>query len=293
MGEKLTCDEARSIDLVQYLESLGHYPQRIIRSDYWYLSPLRQERNASFKVDRKLNLWYDHGIGKGGTLIDFGILYFNCSIGELLNKLSQNAPSSLTFHPTFTAPLPKYGQMEEKIRIVYVGDLQSDELKQYLGKRKIDENLAGQYCREIHFTLYGKAHVAIGFPNNSGGYELRNAYFKGSSAPKDITLIDRNRYTITVLEGFFSFLSFLQLYRKKEQVETSFLVLNSLALLGKALPVLESYRKVHLYLDQDTAGRKATEKALALLPCCRDRSCRYRNHKDLNELLVYGRQGKN
>jgi len=31
---------------------------------YWYLSPLREEKEASFKVNRKKNVWYDHGIGK-------------------------------------------------------------------------------------------------------------------------------------------------------------------------------------------------------------------------------------
>lgn len=289
MREKLTCDEARSMDMVHYLETLGYYPQRISRSDYWYISPLREERNASFKVDRKLNLWYDHGIGKGGTLIDFGILYFNCSVGELLSRLSPNAVPSLSFHPPFTASPPNSGPQVEKIKIASVGDILSDSLKQYLAKRKIDENLAGRFCQEIHFTLYGKSHVAIGFPNNSGGYELRNEYFKGSSSPKDITLVDQNKSTVSVFEGFFSFLSYLQLHQGKKLPETNFLVLNSLALLERALPAMEKHRQVHLYLDRDEAGRKATQKVLAYGPQYRDRSKWYRHHKDLNELLVAGK----
>ncbi len=59
------CGEARQIDMVDYLAKAGYQPQRIRDNDYWYHSPLRNERTPSFKVNRKINRWYDHGIGKG------------------------------------------------------------------------------------------------------------------------------------------------------------------------------------------------------------------------------------
>src|SRR6476469_6025931 len=93
----------KQIDLVDYLSSLGYQLQKIRNNDYWYLSPLREEKTASFKVNRKLNAWYDHGIGKGGNMVDFGILYHHCSITELLQKLS----SSFSFHrETLTVQQP-------------------------------------------------------------------------------------------------------------------------------------------------------------------------------------------
>ncbi len=52
--------------------------------------PLREEKTPSFKVNRKLNRWYDHGLGKGSNLVDFGILYNKCTIGEFMQKLSSN-----------------------------------------------------------------------------------------------------------------------------------------------------------------------------------------------------------
>ena len=287
MGEKLTCAEVRRWDLVQYLESLGHAPQKISRSEYWYLSPLRQERTPSFKVDRRLNLWYDHGLGVGGTLIDFGLLYYRCSVGELLRKLAFGAPLSLSFHPPLSSAYSR--QAGEKIKVTSVGALESDALKAYLAHRKIAEPLAAAYCREVHFTLHGKAYVALGFPNNSGGWELRNASFKGSTSPKDLTLLEGGRGTVAVFEGFFSFLSYLQLAVEKKVPETSYLVLNSLALLDRTGPVLQGHQRVHLYLDRDEAGRKATQRLLACGLSCRDRSHGYRHHKDLNELLMAGR----
>lgn len=43
-------DEVKRIDLVDYLDTLGIRPQKIRNSDYWYLSPLRQEKTPSFKT---------------------------------------------------------------------------------------------------------------------------------------------------------------------------------------------------------------------------------------------------
>ena len=79
--EKITCAAAKQLDLVDYLASLGHHPQKIRNQDYWYLSPLRDEKTASFKVNRHHNVWFDHGVGQGGNLLDFGIKYHKCTIG--------------------------------------------------------------------------------------------------------------------------------------------------------------------------------------------------------------------
>src|SRR3954463_16486244 len=85
----ISISEARQMDIVEYLEKLGYQPEKIRNNDYWYLSPLRNEKTASFKVNRKLNAWYDHGIGKGGNIIDFGILYHRCTVSELLQRLQK------------------------------------------------------------------------------------------------------------------------------------------------------------------------------------------------------------
>lgn len=66
----LSCSEARHVDLVEYLQKLGFGPQKIRDNDYWFLSPLRDEKEPSFKVNRKLNVWYDFAVGKGGNIID-------------------------------------------------------------------------------------------------------------------------------------------------------------------------------------------------------------------------------
>src|SRR5690242_7311539 len=117
MENKLfTCAEAREIDLVDYLFKLNFQPEKIRGNDYWYWSPLREEKEASFKVNRRLNVWYDHGIGRGGDLIDFGTLYHHCAIPELLQRLKQD---NLSFHPHRTLQQKPFDAGEkEKIKVV-------------------------------------------------------------------------------------------------------------------------------------------------------------------------------
>ena len=94
--KKSICDEAKEIDLIDYLDSSGHQPKMVRNNDYWYLSPLRQEKTPSSKVNRNQNVWFDHGTGECGTIIDLGAKLFNCSYRELVEKLRVgNSPSVL------------------------------------------------------------------------------------------------------------------------------------------------------------------------------------------------------
>jgi len=295
--KKIKCEQAREIDLVDYLASLGHQPKKISNQDYWYLSPLRDEKTPSFKVNRHKNVWYDHALGKGGDLIDFGTLYHNCSVSELLDRLSEyHSCPVLSFHqPTISSSLsganPIAGEKKEttdsKIVLVETRALSAPHLIQYLEKRCIPLEIASWYCKEVDFLLYGKKHTVIGFQNNSGGFELRNQSFKGSSSPKDITFIDNNQQQVAVFEGFFSYLSFQTLSRNEAQPQANFLILNSLSFFEKSRQLLERHRDIHLLLDRDAAGISNTQKALGWNnKKYIDRSDFYSNCKDLNDWLV-------
>jgi len=286
MSHTISCREAKQQDLVTYLASLGHDPKRVKGDEYWYLSPLRQESDPSFKVNKKFNIWYDHGLGKGGNLIDFGVLYYGCTVKELLQRL--HSYSSFQ-QPSSGRPLPpaqKTGPDEKsRISILSASVIESSALIQYLNARKISLDIAREHCRQVEFQLYGKQIMAIGFPNRSGGYELRNPSFKGSSSPKDITYIDNGQSSVSVFEGFFSYLSFHQLNQQKP-VPTNFLVLNSLAFLEKSRPLMEQHRDIHLFLDRDRAGQRLTEKALQWDQRYIDHREFYSGYKDLNEWLM-------
>lgn len=244
--EKLTCERAKQIDLIDYLALLGHQPRKVRNPDYWYLSPLRTEKTPSFKVNRKLNVWYDHATGEGGNMIDFGIRYFKCTVAELLLRLSGPNIPSFSFHPQpsptgdlHTVPhLPDAGEKKEnpgnKIVIVDSRVLTDKSLLDYLNRRSIPTHIAARFCGEVDFLLYGSKQTVIGFQNNAGGYELRNQNFKGSSSPKSITFIDNGARSLAVFEGFFNFLSYLTMNRKAPKLPTNFLVLNSLSFFVKS-----------------------------------------------------------
>ncbi|WP_239022969.1 toprim domain-containing protein [Pontibacter mangrovi] len=172
------------------------------------------------------------------------------------------------------------------IRVLETKPLEAGSLLAvYLEQRGIARETAAPYCREVRFSIGARQYEAIGFANRSGGYELRNAWFKGSSSPKDITFVDKGAGTLCLLEGFMDFLSLMEM-RPHLRHTANFLILNSLSQLGKSLEVLGQHSKVLLFLDRDQTGRRVTERLLGSEFNCRDASAFYRKHKDVNEHLA-------
>ncbi len=290
--------DAKQLDLVAYLEQLGYAPVKIKNNNYWYQSPLRDEKTASFKINKSLNCWFDFGLGEGGSIIDFGIKYFNCSIKDFLGRLNESNGNVKQSVPSFQPVQSKRSVKEaedSKIKILEVRSLLSPTLMDYIQSRSIDIELAKRYCKEVDFNLYNRTHTAIGFNNNTGGFELRNSYFKGSSSPKFTTLICRNALykELLVFEGFFNFLSHLtaqQANQKQEQQlqesQPAYLVLNSLSFFEMSRSLIERHQAVKLYLDRDKTGMRFTQKALDLSAKYQDCSCLYKGFKDYNDLLM-------
>lgn len=300
--EKFNCKIANQIDLVNYLETLGHEPSKIKNKDFWYLSPLRNENTPSFKVNQKLNLWYDHGTGKGGNVVDFGIEYFRCTVSEflqLLNGKSISSGISLSLKndnresSSLRIANEKKDNPLDRIVIVDVRTLENKLLMTYLDKRSISREIGRQHCKEVDFCLNNRKHTAIGFQNISGGYELRSEYFKGSSSPKDITFIDTQAKSVIVFEGFFDYLSYEMMNQKTANLQTNFLILNSLSFFNKSLQLMEKHERADLYLDRDTGGVKCTNEALQRDSTkYTDQSFLYEQKKDLNEWLNQGQEVK-
>jgi hypothetical protein len=280
---RVSIDEARQIDIVDYLSKFGHTPSKIKNFDYWYLSPLRDEKTASFKVNRKLNCWYDHGIGKGGNLIDFAILYHNCTVGEFLKEIGGH----FSFHRPVTSPFHKQeDHPESRIEIVSERALSSLALERYLIQRRIPINVAKEYCKEVSYKLNDKEYYSIGFKNDAGGYELRNQYYKASSSPKDIKTFVTGAKEAVVFEGFFDFLSFISTQKNLHQIEADFVVLNSLSFFEKARPFMEQHDLIKLYLDHDKSGQNCSRYAVSLSNKYKDESHLYKNYKDLNDWVM-------
>ncbi len=298
----------KNISIKSFLAWRGIAPKQERAGRAMYLSPFRQETTASFSVNHNENVWYDHGIGEGGSIIDLVARMENCSVGEAIRMLEGDAPGAFAFSSHRDTPVSARQTEPERLRIkiVSVGALAHPALVDYLTDRAIDPTTARKYCSEVRYRIDGREFFAIGFQNDAGGWELRNRSFKGSSTPKNITTIRGGGWhgttgagaegvggtptstsgsdTVMAFEGFIDFLSYLSLKQNPSPtIDTA--VLNSVANLRRAIPFLESHHTVHAFFDNDEAGRKTLADLRTLLPAADiiDQSPFYRSHKDLND----------
>ena len=235
----------KQIRIEDYLHALGHLPVRQCGANLWYRSPLREETDASFKVNKALNKWFDFGIGKGGDLIALASeLYGSKDVSYLLRQIRSQAPHVCPV----TYPFPKREKPKPAFQEVEVMELASPALYRYLKERGIEAETARRECREIRYGLGGKRYFAVGFPNMNGGYEIRNRYFKACISPKAVSYIrepEGKRPVCCLYEGFMDYLSFLTLQKKGIegfQPGCDHIVLNSVANLTKAVPLLDGYK---------------------------------------------------
>ena len=280
-NQKINCETARNISIVKALEKLGHFPKKESEKEAWFLSPLRSETQASFKISKKRNRWYDHGQGIGGNVIDLIIIILNCSIKEALEFLNEQTPSfSFQQQPLFI-------EKEHTINIIKTKKIEHPALIQYLNLRNISTVIARQYCKEVWYSCNDKQYFAIGLQNKLGGWELRNKFLKNCSSPKTYTYLNKSHNLLIILEGMFDLLSLAEL-QKEVSNSSDIIVLNTIAFIKDIEKYIHSYDKVILYLDNDTAGRTATHYLISNYVQITDKSYIYKNYKDLNEFLSYG-----
>ena len=249
------------IGIREYLLRRRLQPHHETATHGMFLSPLRKERTPSFSVRYDKGLWYDFGLGEGGTLLQLVMRLEGCSMAEAIRSLRKGSADEVPFQPLPTAS----PREDSPLRILGVGEIRHPALIGYLRERGIDPAVAGALCREVHYAVGERRFFAIGFRNDAGGWELRSPQFKGSSAPKSITTFDRHGDTPTA--------------------DTA--VLNSVVNLPRALPFLARHTTIHAFLDNDEAGRLTLERLRSALPGATviDRAESYRAHKDLNESL--------
>lgn len=290
-------NEAKQIRIEEYLHSLGYNPVRRQGNSLWYKSPFRDEQEPSFKVNTERNLWYDFGAGRGGNIIALAQeLYASDSLPYLLGRIAEQAPSVRPVSFSFGGqPLskPSFRQLE-------VVPLSSPALYSYLRQRGINTELAKRECREVRYLTGDTTYFAIGFPNRSGGYEIRNKFFKGCIAPKDITHIQQAepKESCCLFEGFTDYLSFLTLRlescpERPELDGQDYIVLNSTSNLAKAIQPLGGYGRIHCFLDNDKAGMEAVRELQEKYGLrVRDASHIYGGYNDLNDFLRSKRAGQ-
>lgn len=319
----MNSSQAKSILITDLLTSLSREPRNIKNNECWYLSPLHEEKTPSFKVDIVKNVWFDHGAGVGGNIIDLVMNIYNLDFKSALQKLSSifnygdTAVSSSFFHQqgikqkinkiqesaksqissaakshlNQTGVSHNKDQGQSHFELKKVKALENKALLEYITKRGIKSDIAMRYLKEVYYSSSSqdetKNYFALGFENDAGNYELRNAYFKGCVGSKDITTIKgTGGKELSIFEGFIDFLSALT-YFKIDNFKSDVIILNSVANKAKISDLLYSdlYNKIYLFLDNDKAGEETQREFYRMNDKCVNCSTIYEPYKDFNELL--------
>ena len=184
----MNISQAHEISIISFLEKEGFRPCRVYGDNYWYRSPLREEKIASFKVNRDINRWYDYGMSEGGDIVELakrlrGLPTVSATLEYLEGKSGCVVRSAIPY-ATSSKAQPSHEQPTFTLH-----PLKNKSLLSYLCSRQIDESIGCTYCQEIHQKQKGKWYFSVAFGNHSGGYELRNPYFKGCMGSKDLSII--------------------------------------------------------------------------------------------------------
>lgn len=262
----MNIEYAKTIPMPIILDKIGSKPVRQKGDELWYLSPLREEKTASFHVHTKKNVWYDFGEGTGGDTIAFVCAYLKASdvrhsVSDALRWLKNMVQGLQVIKPV---PVEDYAEEDRKTVLKSVRPLEHTALLNYLNSRGIPKSIATTYLKEIRVCHKetGKQFFAAGIRNEEGGYNYRNVFFKGTVGKKSITFI-RGKIPkpegIHLFEGFMDYLSAIT-QREGQPFGDDAIILNSLSQMREATAYIRNYgyRIGYTWLDNDQPGKQAT-----------------------------------
>jgi len=285
---KLNANELKSqVSIVDLLARLGFHPLPRHGREKMYRSMLREGDNTpSLSVNDELGVWYDHGTGKGGNIIDFGLAYWkNLNFQEVVQKINEVYHQAIIFQkeekrPRSSVKMPYYKVDEIKPIGTHAA------ITAYLKSRGVFEQ-AKDCLKEVYYFIQddyggGKHYFAAGWQNEQSGWEVRNRYFKGCIGRKAITAIEGHPKNVAVFEGYLDYLSWKS---ENHSADHSIIVLNSLTMLQQAIGKAKAFSSIEIYFDRDKQGAQYTRELIKCLPYAIDRSKAYDGFNDYNDKL--------
>lgn len=302
MIDKSYIDRLKAIPIADYLAAEGFVPARRIGAQLVYISPLTGEKSPSFFVHPDKNVFNCFSSGCRGDIItlvrELEKLDFKDALTRLGSFSDQRKDLDLPNLPTgFSSDKDDPSQMHDPshIQILAVKTLSNRVLINYLASRGIPAHLGTKYLQEAYFRVYGKQVFALALPNDKGGYELRNPFYKGCAVAKAPTTIAGSNPggEVNIFEGFFDFLSALTHY-KTDAFKNDSVILSTLWLFdeGYQNALVEKYSRFNLFLDNDRAGWKRAIEFRKKVNNKRGKSvvtnhsAVYKHFKDFNEFLL-------
>ena len=273
----MNCSEAKNISIKAVLESFSFFPSKENSRTAFYFALDREEKTPSLSVDFIKNTAFDFGTGKSYDSISIVQAVKKCSVSDALKYLEQ-------FNFSFQKQNLKLENLPKGYEIIDVKEIQHPALIHYLKSRNVED--LKKWVEEIHYRMNDKNYFGIGFKNDSGGYEIRNAYSKICLDKKDITSIKNDSKDVRIFEGFFDFLSFKKVENYLEKETSDYIILNSVSMIHKIKNEIGNYKNIELYFDNDEAGTRAVEIIKNDLKNAEDCRVLYSDFKDLNDWLL-------
>jgi len=284
-------DVKAQVSLVDLLARLGFEPLRKSGKELLYLSMLRDsDTKPSFMVNDQLGVWYDHGMGKGGNIIDFGMLFWeHLSFPEVLEKIVMvsNTEHALQNHTVENRNRKRSPVKIPHYEIEEIKDLgHNDSITGYLQSRGVWHEAQGR-LKEVYYHVEDqkkqrKHFFGAGWQNELGSWEIRNLYFKGCLGHKAISFILNDENKLSVFEGYLNYLSWLN---ENPFATDSILVLNSITLLQGAIRKANGFTEISLFFDLDKIGHQASIDFKSAIPNAVDCSSAYIGYNDYNDKI--------
>jgi hypothetical protein len=172
---------------------------------------------------------------------------------------------------------------EPVTELMEVFPLRSIWLTYWLWQHRIPENVARNYCREVHYKTGEKEFAAIGFPNQAGGWLLRNRYHDTAIGPAGPTHLAHGAQHLTVFTDFIDLLTLVSLVGMANPQLPDLLLLSPTDRVTKLRDIEPIYSRVHLFLRNNGKGNRFTEAALRHNPPCVDQRRLFSGYKSLND----------
>jgi hypothetical protein len=287
MSDLLTARELKEQgSIVELLSRLGYQPVPKRGRERMYYSMLRDnDTQPSFSVNDDLGVWFDHGAGKGGNIIDFGLAYWkNLGFNDVVKKIQQvcsiEPGEPKIIRPRKAVKIPHH--IVEQVKTLGTHPAITEYLK---GRGVFDA--AKLYLSEVYYFVEDdknvrKHYFAAGWQNENNSWEVRNRYFKGCIGHKGVTVIPGHDKKAVVFEGFLNFLSWRIEHPGSDH---SAIVLNTLTLLQQGINKAKAFSSLDIFFDRDKAGIAATRDFIKGLPYATDRSQIYEGFNDYNDKI--------
>jgi len=297
-------EDLKRIDLIAFLEGLGFSPRWYSGQRAMFSSPLRDEVNPSFYVQRSSDgswSWKDWGTGESGDIIKFAQTYYGIDFKEALKRLggsSESLRSSKVECAGNQIPNKTDADTSGWAKEFYgkeVVKMQSHKLeivRDYFLNMGVKYHLETK-CIHVQDRKDGKSYIGIPipYPLKMRGLELREigGNSKKTWGKKTLWLLRRDPRRMLITESILDALAG-EIVLGDDSI--TLCSLNGVCNVGQLDALLNQYKpgEVILALDNDEPGRNATERAFKIALSHSVRVIEFRGHieanvKDLHKLL--------